>query len=239
MQRLLSGRKKGEHLPHVILLLEHPPVYTLGKSGNPHHLLLDDDALRRRGAEYHRIDRGGDITFHGPGQLVGYFLLDLERFFRDLHRYMRALEEIVIRTCADFGMHARRVTGRTGVWIGPDANGPERKICALGIRTSRWITMHGVALNVDTDLSFFDEIIPCGIMDREVTSMVRECGEPCDQASVRGRILHHYEHVFGATATMLEQKQSFQFLEELVGRVNMQEQLTRLDTCRSATKTQS
>lgn len=226
MQRLLDGRRAARQLPHVILLLEHPPVYTLGKSGNPRNLLLDDDALRARGAEFHRIDRGGDITFHGPGQLVAYFLLDLERYYRDLHRYMRDLEEIVILTCADFGLDARRIAGRTGVWIGPDATGAERKICALGIRTSRWITMHGLALNVDTDLSFFDEIIPCGIMDRDVTSMVRECGKPCDQASVRRSIVRHYEDVFGAAATMLGQEQSFPFLEELVGRTNIHALLT-------------
>lgn len=234
MQRLLHGRRTGRQLPHIILLLEHPPVYTLGKSGNPRHLLLDDEALRARGAEFHLIDRGGDITFHGPGQLVAYFLLDLERYYRDLHRYMRDLEEIVIRTCADVGLHARRVTGRTGVWIGPDAIGAERKICALGIRTSRWITMHGLALNVDTDLSFFNEIIPCGIMDRDVTSMARECGKPCDQASVRRSVVRHYEDVFGAAATMLDPKQSFPFLEEYVGRSNMRALLRPAEVQRTA-----
>ena len=226
MQRLLRGRREDRPLPHIILLLEHPPVYTLGKSGNPRHFLLDEKALRQRGAEFHRVDRGGDITFHGPGQLVGYFLLDLERYYRDLHRYLRALEEIVILACRDFGLQARRVAGRTGVWIGPDASGAERKICALGIRTSRWITMHGLALNVDTDLSFFNEIIPCGIMDRNVTSMVRECGKPCDQASVRSSVLRHYEDVFGAAATMLEPDESFPFLEDLVGRTNIHALLT-------------
>ena len=225
MQRLLRGKRAGSAPPHVILLLEHPPVYTLGKSGDPNNLLLQEDALRARGARFFRIDRGGDITFHGPGQLVAYFLLDLDRFFHDLHRYMRALEEIVIRTCADYGLCGFRVPGRTGVWIGPDDAGPERKICAFGIRSSRWITMHGLALNLNTDLSYFNGIIPCGIQDRGVTSIAWECGMPCDEVPVRQRVIHHYEDVFGASATQLEGDEAFHFLEDFVGRTNIQDLL--------------
>lgn len=216
--RLIAAKRKQppERLPHVLLLLEHPPVYTLGKSGDARHMLLDQDAMARRGAQFHHIDRGGDITFHGPGQVVGYFLLDLDRFYRDLHRFLRALEEVVIRTCADYGLHATRIAGRTGVWIGPDAV-PERKICAFGIRSSRWVTMHGLALNVNTDLSYFQHIIPCGIEDRGVTSLAREMGRLCDMVEVRGQLIRHVESAFDAHATVLEGDAAFGYLEDLTG----------------------
>jgi len=199
-QRLIAAKR---HTPpvalrHVLLLLEHPPVYTLGRNGDAGHLLLSEERLRARGATFVPIDRGGDITYHGPGQLVGYPLLDLDRFFTDMHRYLRQLEEVIIRTCADFGLRAGRVDGRTGVWIGPDDRGPERKICAMGIRCSRWVTMHGFAFNVNTDLSFFDHIVPCGIRDRGVTSLAAELGAPVDPTRVKARVQHHFATCFEA-----------------------------------------
>ena len=227
--RLIAAKRQDppEVLPHVLLLVEHPPVYTLGKSGDATNLLLSEEALTARGARFFHIDRGGDITYHGPGQLVGYPLLDLDRFFTDLHRYMRALEEIVIRTCADYGLQAGRVAGRTGVWIGPDDAGLERKICALGIRCSRWVTMHGFAFNLNTDLSFFDYIIPCGIQDRGVTSLACEQGRPVDEADVRGRLLRHFEDRFGTQTTYLENEAAFAYLEALL---QVKDLRTMLDT---------
>ncbi len=202
--RLVRAKRQDppEPIPHVLLLVEHPPVYTLGKSGDARHLLLSEAELAARGASFHRIDRGGDITFHGPGQLVGYPILDLDRFFTDIHRYLRELEEVVIRTCADEGLAAGRVEGRTGVWIGPDERGPERKICAMGIRCSRWVTMHGFAFNLNTDLRFFEAIVPCGIADRGVTSLAAELGRPVDEAAVRARLLAHLAERFEATLTL-------------------------------------
>jgi lipoyl(octanoyl) transferase len=174
--RLIEAKRSDppEAVPHVLLLVEHPPVYTLGKSGDADNLLLSEDELNARGASFFHIDRGGDITFHGPGQLVGYPILDLDRFFTDLGRYLRTLEEVIVRTCAGYGLDATRVDGRTGTWIGPDARGLERKICAMGVRCSRWVTMHGFAFNVNTDLDYFDYIVPCGIADRGVTSLAHE-----------------------------------------------------------------
>lgn len=206
-ERLIDAKQQpGDALrpPHVLLLVEHPPVYTLGKSGDAANLLLSEDALRARGASFHRVGRGGDITFHGPGQLVAYPLLDLGRFYTDLHRYLRDLEAVVIRTCAGDGLTGRRIEGRTGVWIGPDARGPERKICAMGVRCSRWTTMHGLALNLTTDLTFFDHIVPCGIADRGVTSLAAETGRPVDASAVRARFLHHFADRFEADLTVLD-----------------------------------
>ena len=193
--------------PHVILVLEHPPVYTLGRSGSRAHLLATDADLAARGATFVPTDRGGDITHHGPGQLVVYPLLDLDRIAypdgargTDIHRYLRHLEQSVIDTCADYGLQAGRVDGRTGVWIGPDARGPERKVCALGIRCSRWVTMHGLALNVQNDLGLFDLIVPCGIADRGVTSLSLECGQKVGVDRAAGRLLMHLTRGFGLTA---------------------------------------
>ncbi len=216
--RLIAAKLQTPPLarPHVMLFVEHPPVYTLGKSGDPAHLLLDEAALAAHGATFERIDRGGDITYHGPGQLVGYPLLDLDRFFTDIHRYLRELEEAVLRTCADYGLHAGRVAGRTGVWIGPDEAGPERKICALGIRCSRWVTMHGFAFNLNTDLTYFDHIVPCGIDDRGVTSLARELGRPVEEAAVRARLLRHFADRFEAEPTYLEADAAFAYLEALL-----------------------
>ena len=206
-QRLIRAKRDTENgeaaapVPHVLLLVEHLPVYTLGKSGDEANLLLSEDALAARGATFHRVGRGGDITFHGPGQLVAYPLLDLDRFCRDLHRYLRALEAAVIQTCAAFGLEGTRVDGRTGVWIGPDARGPERKVCAMGVRCSRWVTMHGLALNVNTDLSFFDHIVPCGIADRGVTSLAQETGRAVDEDAARAHFLDAFSEAFTADLT--------------------------------------
>ena len=214
--RLIAAKRSAppEALPHVLLLVEHPPVYTLGKSGDAAHLLWSDEQLRERGATFVRIDRGGDITYHGPGQLVGYPILDLDRFFTDIHRYLRELEEAVIRTCAEYGLEAGRVEGRTGVWVGPDEAGPERKICAMGIRCSRWVTMHGFALNINTDLSYFDAIVPCGIADRGVTSLARELrASEVDEAAVRARLVGHVAGLFGAEVETLEGAEAEAFLD--------------------------
>lgn len=175
-ERLIQAKRADppSHESHVILGVEHPPVYTFGKSADRANLLVDASTLKQIGAESVDIDRGGDITFHGPGQLVVYPILDLERIFTDLSRYLRSLEQAVIDTLADFGIKARRVTGRTGVWV--DSGGDERKICAMGIHCRRWVTSHGLALNVNTDLDYFSHINPCGITDRGVTSMRLESG---------------------------------------------------------------
>lgn len=184
-----------------MLEVEHPPVYTLGKSGDDANLLIDNESLNRIGATFERIDRGGDITHHGPGQLVLYPILDLDRLFTDLVRYLRTLEQAVINTIADYGITGRRVPGRTGVWIGPDEQGPERKICAMGIRCSRWVTMHGLALNVSNDLSFFDHIVPCGIGDADVTSMSRELDRPISRSEVGSHLVQELAQVLDLPCT--------------------------------------
>lgn len=186
--------ENDKKISNFLIFCQHPPVITLGKSGNEAHLLLDQKALRENGVSFIRTNRGGDITFHGPGQLVGYPILDLENFFTDIHRYLRDLEEVVIRTLSDFGITAERVKDLTGVWI--THNNRPRKICALGVRTSRWVTMHGFALNVSTDLSYFDYIIPCGISDKTVTSMEKELGMPIAMQEVEQKIKFHFEKIF-------------------------------------------
>ena len=222
LQRLLQGEliaaKRAEpprEIPHVMLLVEHPPVFTLGKSGNRGNLLATDDMLRERGAEFFHIDRGGDITFHGPGQIVGYPILDLGRFYTDIHRYLRDLEETIIETCGDYGVEARRVKGRTGVWVGDEGN--ERKVCAMGIRCSRWVTMHGFALNVTTDLDYFNYIIPCGISDRAVTSLSRETGRDLPLQEVQERLLEHFETRFEVETTVLSADRARSYVEALAG----------------------
>lgn len=183
---------------HAVLVVEHPPVFTLGASGDAANVLASEAELVARGATFVPTDRGGDVTFHGPGQLVVYPILDLDRFARDLHLYLRALEEAVIQTCADYGVAAGRVDGRTGVWVGPDARGAERKICAMGIACSRWVTMHGLAFNLNADLDFFEMIVPCGIDDRDVTSLDVETGAPVDATRATDRLLAHFGDAFGA-----------------------------------------
>jgi lipoyl(octanoyl) transferase len=210
------GADAGDRPPHVLLLLEHPPVYTLGKSGDADHLLASDETLEAMGATVHRVGRGGDVTYHGPGQLVGYPLFDLDRFFTDLGRYLRTLEAIVIRTCAEYGVTGTRVEGRTGVWVGPDERGLERKICAMGVRCSRWVTMHGFALNVTTDLDHFDHIVPCGIDDRGVTSLAAEGVEGVTVDAVRGPVVRHVADQFGAEVTALSGEAARAFLDTVV-----------------------
>lgn len=181
---------------HYLLLVEHPPVYTLGKSGKEEHVLIGEEERRLRGIEYIKTNRGGDITFHGPEQIVGYPILDLEKFYTDIGRYLRNLEEVIILTMADYGLRGERSAGETGVWLDPDVKGKERKICAMGVRCSRWITMHGFAFNVNTNLSYFDYIVPCGIYNKKVTSMEKELGRKIPLQEVKDRLLANFEKVF-------------------------------------------
>lgn len=179
----IRNGESDETTENHILFCEHPHVYTLGKSGDKNHLLLNDASLKENEATYYEINRGGDITYHGPGQLVVYPILDLDHFFSDIHKYLRFLEESVILTLADYGIESGRVDGLTGVWI--DGDKPTaRKICAIGVKSSRWVTMHGIGFNVNSDLSYFSHIIPCGIQDKAVTSMERELGRKLDMQEV-------------------------------------------------------
>lgn len=182
---------------HHLIFCTHPAVYTLGKSGHMEHLLVNDRRLQELGATFYKTNRGGDITFHGPGQIVGYPILDLEKFFTDLGKYMRSLEEVIIRTIAHFGIEGDRLPGATGVWLDAGDPAKARKICAMGVRCSRWVTMHGFALNVNTDLRYFDYIVPCGIGDKGVTSMSKELGAAPDEAEVRAVLKSNFEAVFG------------------------------------------
>jgi len=183
--------------PNYFLWVEHPPVITLGKSGTIDHLLLNEEQLRDRGIEYYKTNRGGDITFHGPGQVVGYPILDLENFFTDIHKYLRLLEEMVILTLKEFGLEGTRSPGETGVWL--DVGTPfARKICALGVKASRWITMHGFAFNVNTDLAYFSYIVPCGIQGKGVTSLQAELKRKILLDEVRGKLSTHFQALFKA-----------------------------------------
>lgn len=193
----IKNRREGTCIetPNHFVFVEHPHVYTLGKSGDMSNLLLNEQQLSEKGATFYKINRGGDITYHGPGQIVGYPILDLENFFTDIHKYLRLLEETIILTLAEYGLKGERSEGETGVWLGvgtPFA----RKICAMGIRTSRWVTMHGFALNVNTDLGYFDNIIPCGIRGKAVASIESELGRKIDVAEVKENILKHFKNLF-------------------------------------------
>lgn len=198
----LKIRNRREELeletPNYLLFVEHPHVYTLGKSGDLENLLLNEKQLEAKGATFYKINRGGDITYHGPGQIVGYPILDLENFFTDIHKYLRFLEESIILTLEEYGIKCGRSEGETGVWL--DAGTPfARKICALGVRASRWVTMHGFALNVNVDLGYFDNIIPCGIRGKGVTSLNVELGvEKVDEAEVKAKIIKHLTRLFEA-----------------------------------------
>ncbi len=183
---------------HYLLFTEHPPVYTLGKSGNKENVLLDDDELKKKEIGFFHTNRGGDITYHGPGQVVGYPILDLEKFYTDIGKYLRNIEEVIILTMAEYGLKGDRSPGETGVWMDPSIPGKERKICAIGVRCSRWITMHGFALNVNTDLSFFNHIIPCGIINKQVTSLEKELGYKLDMQEVKVKLKKNFEEVFEA-----------------------------------------
>ncbi|RED47930.1 lipoyl(octanoyl) transferase LipB [Seonamhaeicola aphaedonensis] len=183
---------------NYFLFVEHPHVYTLGKSGDLSNLLLNEVQLAEKGATFYKINRGGDITYHGPGQIVGYPILDLENFFTDIHKYLRLLEEMIILTLAEYGLKAKRSTGETGVWL--DVGTPfARKICAMGVRASRWVTMHGFALNVNADLGYFDNIIPCGIRGKAVTSLNVELGKKTvDEGEVKEKLLKYFAELFEA-----------------------------------------
>jgi lipoyl(octanoyl) transferase len=192
-----NNRKENRQDPTLSYLLfcEHPHVYTLGKSGDEKNLLVNEDYLKSRGATFYKINRGGDITYHGPGQIVGYPILDLDNFFTDIHKYLRFLEEAVILTLAEYGIESTRSDGETGVWldVGTDK---ARKICALGVRSSRWVTMHGFAFNVNCDLSYFGNIIPCGIVDKSVTSMQKELNREVDMQEVQQKLKGHLKNLF-------------------------------------------
>ncbi len=182
---------------HHLLFVEHDPVYTLGKSGKESHVLISEEERAAKGIEYFHINRGGDITFHGPGQIVGYPIIDLEKFKTDLGWYLRSLEEVIILTMSEYGLKGDRSPGETGVWLDPDNKGKERKICAMGIKCSRWITMHGFAFNVNTDLNYFNYIIPCGIENKQVTSLQKELGRELDLEEVKEKVKGNFEKVFG------------------------------------------
>ncbi|QLG45926.1 lipoyl(octanoyl) transferase LipB [Costertonia aggregata] len=196
----IKNRREGAGLetPNHFLFVEHPHVYTLGKSGDIGNLLVGEKVLEEKGAKFYKINRGGDITYHGPGQIVGYPILDLDNFFTDIHKYLRFLEEMVILTLAEYGLKAERSGGETGVWL--DVGTPfARKICAMGVRASRWVTMHGFALNVNADLGYFDLMIPCGIKDKAVTSLNIELGkQQVDMDEVKQKLLRHFEALFKA-----------------------------------------
>lgn len=189
-ERPKGALPQDDLLHDVLLFVEHPHVYTLGKSGFEEHLLRNNEELKKIGATFVKIDRGGDITYHGPGQIVGYPIMDLDKHITDIHKYLRMLEEMVIRTCADYGLEAIRIDGLTGVWI------DREKICALGVKCSRWVTMHGFAFNVNTDLSYFGHIVPCGIQDKGVTSLSRKLGRHVDVDEVKARLLNHFADIF-------------------------------------------
>lgn len=179
-----------------LIFVEHPHVLTLGKSGDPGNVVVSQERLEALGVEYFPINRGGDITYHGPGQLVGYPILDLDQFYTDIGKYMRMLEEAIIRTCADYGLEASRIEGLTGVWVDAGQGLKARKIAALGVKCSRWVTMHGFAFNLNTDLDFFNLIVPCGINDRGVTSLAKESGRAIDEAEAANRLKTHLTDLF-------------------------------------------
>ncbi len=203
-ESVVATKVKNRDLPasqheaaqHHLLFVEHPHVYTLGKSGNEEHLLLNNNQLEEKKATYYKINRGGDITYHGPGQIVGYPILDLDHFFTDIHKYLRLLEETIILTLNEYGIIAGRSRGETGVWL--DADNPKlaRKICAMGVRCSRWVTMHGFALNVNCDLNYFGNIIPCGIRDKSVTSIKQELGREIPLEEVKEKLKKHISALF-------------------------------------------
>lgn len=204
LARAVAVKKSNKGLPddeqtlpeNHLLFVEHPHVYTLGKSGSEKHLLLSEASLKARNATYYKINRGGDITYHGPGQIVGYPILDLEQFFTDIHKYMRYLEEAIILTLLDYGIVAGRIDGLTGVWLDVDDPLKARKIAALGVKCSRWVTMHGFAFNVSPDLSYFGNIIPCGIEDKAVTSMEKELGSTPEMEEVKTKLKLNLANLF-------------------------------------------
>jgi lipoyl(octanoyl) transferase len=208
VQQKIANRDKPENEQitpeNFLLFCAHPHVYTLGKSGQQENLLVNEQQLEDLHATFYKINRGGDITYHGPGQIVGYPLLDLDQFFTDIHKYLRLLEETIILMLAEYGIKGERYPGYTGVWL--DASDPikARKICAMGVRTSRWVTMHGWALNVNSDLSMFGNIVPCGIDDKAVTSMEKELGNKVNEEEVKEKLKHHFAALFGCVVVGTE-----------------------------------
>ena len=195
----ISNRKAGDaeqvDTQNYLLFCEHPHVYTMGKTGSLDNLLLNEGEFAERGLDYYKINRGGDVTYHGPGQIVGYPILDLDNFFTDIGKYLRLIEETIIKTLDHYGLKGDRIKGATGVWL--DADKPSaRKICAIGVRTSRWVTMHGFAFNVNTELDYFKNIIPCGINDRAVTSLAKELGTEQDMSEVKNKLKQHFSALF-------------------------------------------
>ncbi|CAG5011614.1 Octanoyltransferase [Dyadobacter sp. CECT 9275] len=190
------SEEEQQPTPNHLIFCEHPHVYTLGKSGKADHLLLQEEDLSAKQATFYKINRGGDITYHGPGQLVGYPILDLDNFFTDIHKYMRLLEEAVILSLAEYGVKAGRISGLTGVWLDYEEQQNPRKICAMGVKSSRWVTMHGFALNVNTDLSYFGNIVPCGIQDKAVTSLAAELGREIPMEEISLKLKNHLTDLF-------------------------------------------
>jgi lipoyl(octanoyl) transferase len=195
--------------PNYLLFCYHPHVYTLGKSGHEENLLIDEELLKAKGATYYKINRGGDITYHGPGQLVGYPILDLDNFFTDIHKYLRYLEEAVILTLKEYGIEAGRIQGLTGVWLDHIEQRSPRKICAMGVKCSRWVTMHGFAFNINTDLDYFNNIVPCGISDKKVTSLKNELGYEIPMAEVEEKMRKHLGDLFQAKITIAKHEERY------------------------------
>jgi lipoyl(octanoyl) transferase len=193
--RNLEPEQQIETKNHL-LFVEHPHVYTLGKSGDASHLLINDNQLQEKQATYYKINRGGDITYHGPGQLVGYPILDLDHFFTDIHKYLRLLEETIILTLDEYGIKAGRSKGETGVWLDEDNIFKARKICAMGVRCSRWVTMHGWGFNVNSNLDYFSNIVPCGIQDKAVTSLNKELGHDVNMNEIKEKLKKHFSTLF-------------------------------------------
>jgi lipoyl(octanoyl) transferase len=202
-----KGEFSGTRLNDLMLFVEHPHIYTLGKSGSEKHMLRSMIELQHLEAEFLKIDRGGDITYHGPGQIVGYPILDLDRHFTDVHKYLRYLEEVIINVCNDYELEAHRIEGQTGVWV------DNEKICAMGIRCSRWVTMHGFALNINTDLRYFNNIVPCGIDDKAVTSLQALLGKEVDTEEVKKKIIRYFEETFDVS---ILGKGSLQEVEQII-----------------------
>ena len=210
LQRKIFSARLGRHIPDVLLLTEHEPVYTLGKGADVNHLLAGDEELHERRIDLFAIDRGGDVTFHGPGQLVGYPILDLHEYYQDIHRYLRDIEEVLIRTAKDFSISAERSDGYTGVWVKND------KLAAIGVKVSRWVTMHGFALNVTTDLSYFERIIPCGIFHRGVTSIRALTGHELEMSEVEDAVVRNFESVFSVASRPM-------MLNELLSKIHFED----------------
>ncbi|HEX5152380.1 MAG TPA: lipoyl(octanoyl) transferase LipB [Parafilimonas sp.] len=198
LQQKIKAKQSNKSEPDYLLFVEHDPVYTLGKNGKEKNLLINQQSLEEKGIEFYHINRGGDITFHGPQQLVGYPILDLDNYKTDLGWYLRSLEEVIILTIGEYGLKGERSAGETGVWLDASIKGRERKICAMGIRCSRWVTMHGFALNVNVDLNYFNFITPCGIQNKQVTSLEKELAQKLSMDEVKKKVVSNFENVFDA-----------------------------------------